>query len=594
MAECAPNVVLEELYNAAVDRDGRGDQQAAQALWVATAAQAGQLVQCAPGGKWDLVLSMATKRAQELTQPGKPAPLMISKQGQPGHPLFDTDPVEASKLAAECSPSVVFEVLRDMAAAREQAGDTKVARALWLAAATQAQQLVVCDPAGPWQAALQEALAKARAAPAPALVAPPTPPVSLPEAPTPPEPEPVPVPVLEPVPEAPVGEYLKGKAPEAKQRGEPPAPPDAKERQCPTNFVITRYSKMGSDDLRKLREDKGFQSITGMDSEKRVLQDAVVGPVLFPDMYEQRAAKASNVILYGPGGTGKSMLARGTAIQAGMDFIEVSAADIKGKFVGQTEKCMDLLFKTVTANPVRVLVMFDEMDQLLATKEGEKGSAEAIFKNITGQTPLPPNFPVIIGTTNNPSGFSQALNRRFPVRKYVALPGRAPRLVFMKDQLSKGTDCLGNKITLHREDGTEATDADWKPVLDATDMWSPADLKALVSLAVTSGRESMSNVANLYFCPNPDGATWQPRDAPGAGCKRIDDLSPEQRLRICWPYVTPETFLRLIRENRVRRSTTAASMGPYLEYAQSADTQSVKGIKRQQATLLSLEQREQQ
>ena len=107
-----------------------------------------------------------------------------------------------------------------------------------------------------------------------------------------------------------------------------------------------------------------WEAIGGLDSVKQILQEAVEGALLYPELYRYTGAKAPRgVLLWGVPGTGKTLLAKAVASQARANFIAVNGPELLSKWVGASEQAVRELF-TKARQAAPCVVFIDEIDTL--------------------------------------------------------------------------------------------------------------------------------------------------------------------------------------------------------------------------------------
>lgn len=113
-----------------------------------------------------------------------------------------------------------------------------------------------------------------------------------------------------------------------------------------------------------------WDDIGGLDSVKRELQEAVEWPMRFPQMYNQLKHTApKGILLHGPSGTGKTMLAKAVATESEANFISVKGPELVSKWVGESERGIREIFrKARQASPC--VIFFDEIDSIASVRGG--------------------------------------------------------------------------------------------------------------------------------------------------------------------------------------------------------------------------------
>ena len=115
-----------------------------------------------------------------------------------------------------------------------------------------------------------------------------------------------------------------------------------------------------------------FSDVAGLDVAKRLLREAVVMPVRYPQFFTGLLAPWRGVLLYGPPGTGKTMLAKAVATECGTTFFNISASSVVSKWRGDSEKLVRVLFE-LARHHAPSTVFLDEIDAVMSARDGEGG-----------------------------------------------------------------------------------------------------------------------------------------------------------------------------------------------------------------------------
>ena len=193
--------------------------------------------------------------------------------------------------------------------------------------------------------------------------------------------------------------------------------------------------KADFDDL--VMKDKpkvSWEEVIGLDDAKRAIRESISYPMKRPDLFPLGWPRG--ILLFGPPGCGKTLLAAAAAAEIDGYFINVDAASMMSKWLGEAEKNISKLFKMARSlnenEGVPVLLFIDEIDSMLGQRNGEVGG-EVRVKNqfltemdgINGKSKESQLY--IIGATNKPWSLEAGFLRRFQKRIYVTLPDNASR-----------------------------------------------------------------------------------------------------------------------------------------------------------------------
>ncbi|XP_014513533.1 uncharacterized protein LOC106771966 isoform X1 [Vigna radiata var. radiata] len=214
-----------------------------------------------------------------------------------------------------------------------------------------------------------------------------------------------------------------------------------------------------------------FDDIGALENVKDTLKELVMLPLQRPELFckGQLTKPCKGILLFGPPGTGKTMLAKAVATEAGANFINISMSSITSKWFGEGEKYVKAVFSL--ASKIAPSVIFvDEVDSMLGRRENPS-EHEAMRKmknefmvNWDGLRTKDKERVLVLAATNRPFDLDEAVIRRLPRRLMVNLPDAPNREKILR-------------VILAKED--LAPDVDFEAMANMTDGYSGSDLKNL-------------------------------------------------------------------------------------------------------------------
>ncbi|XP_003743323.1 ATPase family AAA domain-containing protein 1 [Galendromus occidentalis] len=213
-----------------------------------------------------------------------------------------------------------------------------------------------------------------------------------------------------------------------------------------------------------------WDSIAGLDDVVQEIKETVILPIQKRHLFVGNSLiePPKGVLLHGPPGCGKTMIAKATAKEAGARFINLDISMLTDKWYGESQKLAAAVFSLATK--IQPCIIFiDEVDSFLRVRDSTDHEATAMMKAQfmslwDGLATDNRNYVLIMGATNRPRDLDRAILRRMPAMFHIGLPNVKQRVGILD-------------LLLHDE--LLADEVDIESLAKLTDGFSGSDLKEL-------------------------------------------------------------------------------------------------------------------
>lgn len=221
-------------------------------------------------------------------------------------------------------------------------------------------------------------------------------------------------------------------------------------------------------------ETTNFSDVVGLEQIKKQINRKIILPFQKPSLFDRfRKKVGGGILLFGPPGCGKTLLARATAGECGASFFNIAISDVLDMYIGESERKLSTLFDKARAESPSV-IFFDEIEALAGKREHARNSSTSniVSQMLTELDGFQQNNAklLVLASTNVPWAIDSAFLRpgRFDRMFFVPPPDQAARAAILKH---------------HMQNRPSAADIKYELLAERTSGYSGADLEHLIESA---------------------------------------------------------------------------------------------------------------
>jgi transitional endoplasmic reticulum ATPase len=304
-----------------------------------------------------------------------------------------------------------------------------------------------------------------------------------------------------------------------------------------------------------------YEDIGGLHEEIQRIREMVELPLRHPELFQRLGIEPpKGVLLHGPPGCGKTLLARAVANESEANFFSINGPEIMSKFYGESEARLREMFQQAQKNSPSI-IFIDELDAIAPKREEVTGEVErrvvaqllALMDGLTGRGNL-----IVIGATNRPSALDPALRRpgRFDREIEIGVPDKDARHEILQIHtrgmpLTEGVDLKKLAAMTHGYTGADLAALGRETAMKALRRYLPEinlEEERIPPNVLEKMEIRMEDFTNAYKEITPTAMREVYIEVPTVHWDQIgglENVKEELREAVEWPLKNPEVFSRM-------------------------------------------------
>ncbi|XP_069820937.1 katanin p60 ATPase-containing subunit A-like 2 [Dendropsophus ebraccatus] len=244
-----------------------------------------------------------------------------------------------------------------------------------------------------------------------------------------------------------------------------------------------------------------WDDIIGLDAAKRLVKEAVVYPIRYPQLFTGILSPWKGLLLYGPPGTGKTLLAKAVATECNTTFFNISASTIVSKWRGDSEKLVRVLFELARYHAPSTIFL-DELESVMSQRgagpggehEGSRRMKTELLVQMDGLS-RSDDLVFVLAASNLPWELDYAMLRRLEKRILVDLPSKEARESMIQHWLPPVSNSGGVELR---------TELEYSMLGEETEGYSGSDIKLVCKEAAMRPVRKVFNALENHQPGSPD------------------------------------------------------------------------------------------